>query len=90
MAGARRAEAVTILVQTAGWRVGRGREASSASRSAPTSTIAAGHSSPIRPPDDGATSSVRLGYDDYLFLVGASGADALDALCTGRDLPEIP
>lgn len=30
------------------------------------------------------------GYDPYMWKVGANGDDAIEALCTGRDLEELP
>lgn len=33
---------------------------------------------------------VYAGYDDTLIRVGDSGIDAIEALCTGRDMPKIP
>jgi hypothetical protein len=33
---------------------------------------------------------VYAGYDEYMILVGNSGAEAIEALCTGRTLIEIP
>ena len=33
---------------------------------------------------------VYAGYDDTLIHVGTSGTDAIEALCTGRDMPQIP
>jgi hypothetical protein len=32
---------------------------------------------------------VYAGYDDILRYVGSSGADAAEALCTGREMPEV-
>ena len=37
-------------------------------------------------PDD----KVYAGYDDLMVSVGDSGEDAIEALCTGRELPEVP
>lgn len=33
---------------------------------------------------------VYAGYDDTLIYVGNSGIDAIEAICSGRDMPEIP
>ena len=33
---------------------------------------------------------VYAGYDDTLIHVGDSGTDAIEALCSGRDMPKIP
>lgn len=33
---------------------------------------------------------VYAGYDDTLIYVGNSGVDAIEAICSGRDKPEIP
>ena len=33
---------------------------------------------------------VYAGYDDFLVCVGDSGFDAIEALCSGQDLVEIP
>ncbi|MEH2293027.1 SUKH-3 domain-containing protein [Nostoc sp.] len=33
---------------------------------------------------------VYAGYDDILIHVGDSGIDAIEALCSGRNIPEIP
>ena len=33
---------------------------------------------------------VYASYDDFFALVGSSGADAIEALCSGRDLEIIP
>ena len=33
---------------------------------------------------------VYAGYDELLILVGDSGTDAIEAICSGRDMPEIP
>ncbi|MBD2499004.1 SUKH-3 domain-containing protein [Anabaena azotica] len=33
---------------------------------------------------------VYAGYDDFLVFVGDSGIDAIEALCSGRELAEIP
>lgn len=33
---------------------------------------------------------VYAGYDDTLIHVGNSGTDAIEALCSGRDMPEVP
>lgn len=35
-------------------------------------------------------SNVYGGFDQFLCFVGSSGADAVEALCTNRPLPEIP
>ena len=33
---------------------------------------------------------VYASYDDFFALVGSSGADAIEGLCSGRNLQEIP
>lgn len=33
---------------------------------------------------------IYAGYDDTLIYVGNSGIDAIEAICSGRDMPEIP
>jgi hypothetical protein len=33
---------------------------------------------------------VYAGYDDTLIRVGDSGSDAIEALCSGRNMPEVP
>lgn len=33
---------------------------------------------------------VYAGYDDLLICVGNSGTDAIEAICSGREMPEIP
>ncbi len=33
---------------------------------------------------------VYAGYTDVLILVGNSGTDAIEALCSGREMPKIP
>ncbi|AFZ26624.1 hypothetical protein Cylst_4546 [Cylindrospermum stagnale PCC 7417] len=33
---------------------------------------------------------VYAGYDEFMVFVGDSGVDAIEALCSGRDLVEIP
>ncbi|MBF2005505.1 MAG: SUKH-3 domain-containing protein [Chlorogloeopsis fritschii C42_A2020_084] len=33
---------------------------------------------------------VFAGYDDTLIHVGNSGTDAIEALCSGREMPEVP
>ncbi|MEH2012928.1 SUKH-3 domain-containing protein [Nostoc sp.] len=33
---------------------------------------------------------VYAGYDDTLIRIGNSGSDAIEALCSGRDMPEVP
>ena len=38
----------------------------------------------------GPNGKVYLGYDDFMALVGNSGEDAIEAICTGRDMTEIP
>jgi hypothetical protein len=40
----------------------------------------------VMDPDGG----VHAGYDDVLLFVGNSGIEAIDNLCCGRDMPEIP
>jgi len=34
--------------------------------------------------------NVYGGYDEFLYFVGSSGTDAIEALCSNRALPEIP
>lgn len=36
------------------------------------------------------TGKVYGSYDDFFALVGNSGADAIEALCSGKDLEVIP
>jgi hypothetical protein len=36
------------------------------------------------------TGKVYAGVDDFLICVGASGEDAIEALCTGRELEKVP
>ena len=38
----------------------------------------------------GSDGKVYAGYDDTLIYVGDSGIDAIEALCSGRDMPEVP